>query len=242
MDPALLELMLAVAKLTNQPFLCAFSTYRQVPEHCFPAAIEDILTVVLDLLERFSHVHIVGLSAGLNLAAVAAMEMHRQCPGRIRSATLLCPLLNPAANSLSYHMNRNVWFVPPEWLRWCWRMYLKLPPSTDKQSDMDHGSNATTWEASTWRTSSLARFIHPTIDLPERLDDHNTTHFIVTTNEADPLCEEGKHLAVEKEKRGANVRYLQHSGPHWLGTAVDTTGQMAELVEEMTRVLFPLCS
>jgi acetyl esterase len=130
MDPALPELMLAVAKLTNQPFLCAFSTYRLVPEHCFPAAIEDILAVVLDLLDRFSYVHIVGISAGANLAAVATMEMHRRCPGRIRSATLLCPLLNPAANSLSYHINRNVWLVPPEWWRWCWRMYLGLPTPT----------------------------------------------------------------------------------------------------------------
>jgi hypothetical protein len=47
--------------------------------------------------------------------------------------------------------------------------------------------------------------IHPTVDLPDGLDDHNTTQFIVTTNEADPLCEEGKHLVVEMQKRGANV-------------------------------------
>lgn len=233
MEPSLIELMTAVAKFTHQPFMCAFFTYRQIPEHCFPAAIEDVLTVTTDLLERFSHVHIVGVSAGANLATVATMELHRRHPGRIRSATLLCPMLNPAANSMSYYMNRNVWFVPPEWLRWCWRTYLGL--SSPQSCLIDHDSNVPLWEESIWRKHVLARFIDPTIDLPDQLDD-TTPQFIVTTNQADPLCDEGDALVDKMRARGAHVQHFRHAGSHWLGTAMDLT----ELVREMARVLFPL--
>lgn len=59
--------------------------YRVAPDDPFPAAIIDTLSTVEYVLENSkSPVHIIGQSAGGNLAAVMAMEAHRKYPGRIK--------------------------------------------------------------------------------------------------------------------------------------------------------------
>lgn len=60
--------------------------YRLAPEHPFPAAVMDAVSVVVHILKSNPQrqVHLAGSSAGANLAAVCAMEVHRMQPGRIQ--------------------------------------------------------------------------------------------------------------------------------------------------------------
>lgn len=68
------------------PVVTVSVEYRLAPEHPFPAAIMDALSVVTALLDENPErkLHLAGASAGGNLAIVSAMEMCRQYPGRIK--------------------------------------------------------------------------------------------------------------------------------------------------------------
>ena len=59
--------------------------YRVAPDDPFPAAIIDTLSTVEYVLKRCqSPIHVIGQSAGGNLAAVMTLETHRRYPGRIK--------------------------------------------------------------------------------------------------------------------------------------------------------------
>lgn len=94
--------------------------YRKPPEHRFPAAIEDIDTV-LGWLERqhpTGEYAIHGDSAGANLALVGALRN----PGRFKALVLIYPFLDPTASFASYEVAEVSGFEQGE-ASWYWEQY-----------------------------------------------------------------------------------------------------------------------
>lgn len=102
--------------------------YRRPPEHPFPAAPDDVSTVVRWLeaggLPGPFVVH--GDSAGGNLALVAALRH----PGTFAALVLVYPFLEPRAGYPSYDLTGNG-FDPRE-AAWYWQQYAASP------ADLDH--------------------------------------------------------------------------------------------------------
>lgn len=157
--------------------------YRRPPEHRFPAAPDDVSTV-LAWLEREGAAHGLagpvaahGDSAGGNLALVAALRH----PGRLRALALLYPFLDPGAGFDSYRTAADG-FDPRE-AAWYWQQYAATPDD----------------------------LTHP--DLAPLLSDRLATlpPTLVTTAEHDPLRDEGEHLVQLLAGVGVEVtgtRYL----------------------------------
>ncbi|WP_310525660.1 GNAT family N-acetyltransferase [Nocardioides sp.] len=102
--------------------------YRKPPERRFPAAIEDIDTV-LGWLERQPinggwAIH--GDSAGANLALVGALRN----PGRFKVVVLIYPFLDPTASFASYELGESSGFGGAE-SRWYWEQYADRGDRSD---------------------------------------------------------------------------------------------------------------
>jgi acetyl esterase len=111
-------------RLANRSGMSVLSVdYRRPPEHPFPAAPDDVSTVVrwlegADLPgPRFVH----GDSAGGNLALVAALRH----PGFFRAVVLIYPFLDPTAGFESYRTHADG-FDPREG-EWYWQQYAGSP-------------------------------------------------------------------------------------------------------------------
>ncbi len=157
--------------------------YRRPPEHPFPAAPDDVDTVLAWLAESGTEqglagpTYLHGDSAGGNLALVAALRN----PGRIRALALTYPFLDPEGAGESYTMG-DAGFDPAE-AAWYWEQYAASP---DDLVDPD---------LAPLRSPHLAT-------LPPTL---------VTTAEHDPLRDEGELLALRLAELGVVVvatRYL----------------------------------
>jgi acetyl esterase len=186
----------ACRRLANRSGLRVLSVdYRCPPEHRFPAAPDDVSTVVgwLDadapagLRAGPTFVH--GDSAGGNLALVAALRH----PGRFAAAALIYPFLDPTQGFGSYRSAADG-FDPRE-AEWYWQQYAATP---DDRTDPD-----------------LAPLLSDQIGtLPPTL---------VVTAEHDPLRDEGEHLALLAAEAGVEVvatRYLGQVHGFWRHTAV----------------------
>jgi acetyl esterase/lipase len=228
-----IALAVSVSLAAEKPLIFASVEYSLAPTHPFPAAPAESLTVMAYLMEKLPDrkFHIMGASAGGGIAAVAGLEVFRRFPGKVASLVPLIPMLDPAADSESYYMNsKSSQVCPVDWLRWCWRCYLELPPSGDQGRVLElpsmverfaHGSNQRTWAASPWRQfPSLTRLVNPMLDLPPGLDGKAAPPILVHTNRADPLRDDGVRLYQLFRERGANVQHIEHMGSHWLGTKV----------------------
>ena len=157
--------------------------YRRPPEHRFPAAPDDVDTVLAWLAEHGAEhgldlplvAH--GDSAGANLALVAALRH----PGRFVALALIYPFLDPTASFPSASRER-AGFDPRD-AAWYWEQYAASP---DDLTDPD-----------------LAPLLSPHLGtLPPTL---------VVTAEHDPLRDEGEHLADLLAQAGVEVtgtRYL----------------------------------
>ena len=157
--------------------------YRRPPEHRFPAAPDDVSTV-LAWLEREGEAHGLGGpvaahgdSAGGNLALVAALRH----PGRLRAVALLYPFLDPTMAFDSYRTAADG-FDPRE-AEWYWQQYAATPADLEDP------------------------------DLAPLLSDRLATlpPTLVTTAEHDPLRDEGEHLVQLLAEAGVAVtgaRYL----------------------------------
>lgn len=174
-------------RLANRAGTAVLSVdYRRPPEHRFPAAPDDVDTVLgwLDRavveqpdlgLDGPTYVH--GDSAGANLALVAALRH----PGRFRAVALVYPFLDPAQGFDSYRTAADGF--TPEDAAWYWRQYAAAP------DDLHHPDLA-----------------------PLRSDRLGTLPpTLVVTAEHDPLRDEGEHLAGLLADAGVEVvaaRYL----------------------------------
>jgi acetyl esterase len=164
--------------------------YRRPPEHRFPAAPDDVSTVVgwLDReaaslgLEGPTVVH--GDSAGGNLALVAALRH----PARFAALVLIYPFLDPAAGFASYRTAADG-FDPRE-AAWYWEQYAATPADLEDP------------DLAPLRSERLAT-------LPPTL---------LVTAEHDPLRDEGEHLAALLAEAGVAVtatRYLGQVHGFW---------------------------
>jgi acetyl esterase len=181
----------AARRLANRCGVAVLSVdYRRPPEHRFPAAPDDVSTVVRWLeasddelgLAGATYVH--GDSAGGNLALVAALRH----PGRFRAVALLYPFLDPTAGFDSYR-TEDAGFDARE-AAWYWQQYAASP------ADLAHPDLA---PLNSGRLATLP----PTI---------------VMTAEHDPLRDEGEHLAVLLAHAGVDVvavRYLGQVHGFW---------------------------
>ncbi|MFC6288282.1 alpha/beta hydrolase [Nocardioides sp. GCM10027113] len=173
-------------RLANRSRLRVLSVdYRRPPEHRFPAAPDDVSTVV-GWLEgpdgarlpgpRFAH----GDSAGGNLALVAALRH----PGAFRAVVLIYPFLDPTAGFDSYRTHADG-FDPREGA-WYWQQYA----------------------------ASAADLSHPHPDLAPLLSDRLGTlpPTLVVTAEHDPLRDEGEHLAARLVEEGVEVVSTRYQG------------------------------
>ncbi len=181
----------AARRLANRTGTAVLSVdYRRPPEDPFPAAPDDVSTVVGWLAREraglglggplFAH----GDSAGGNLALVAALRH----PGVFRAVVLIYPFLDPTAQFDSYRTHADG-FDPREGA-WYWQQYAATP---DDLTDPD-----------------LAPL------LSDRLGTLPPT--LVVTAEHDPLRDEGEHLARRLAEEGVPVvatRYLGQLHGFW---------------------------
>ncbi len=169
----------AARRLANRSGLAVLSVdYRRPPEHPFPAAPDDVDTVLgwlgahaVELgLDGPTYVH--GDSAGGNLALVAALRH----PGRFRATVLIYPFLDPTMAGESYAEAAAGGFDRRE-AQWYWQQYAARPEDV---TDPD-----------------LAPL------LSDRLPTLPPT--MVVTAEHDPLRDEGELLAQRLAEAGVCV-------------------------------------
>ena len=169
--------------------------YRLAPEHRFPAAPDDVDTVLAWLESTVAEegisgpTYIHGDSAGGNLALVAALRH----PGRFAAMALTYPFLDPEAAGESYKLE-GVGFDPQE-AAWYWQQYAG--PDGD----------LTDPDLAPLRSTRLGT-------LPPTL---------VVTAEGDPLRDEGEHLALLLAEAGVEVvatRYVGQIHGYWRHPAV----------------------
>lgn len=162
--------------------------YRRPPEHRFPAAPDDLDTVVRWLREGrgpdgpyAAH----GDSAGGNLALVAALRN----PGFFRAVALVYPFLDPRSGFPSWRLGAASGFDPAE-ASWYWEQYAR------SEADLDD--------------PDLAPL------LSDRLATLPPT--FVATAEADPLRDEGEELARRLAEAGVEtvgIRCLGQTHGFW---------------------------
>ncbi|MGY2874180.1 acetyl esterase [Marmoricola sp. URHA0025 HA25] len=185
----------AARRLANRTGMAVLAVdYRVPPEHRFPAAPDDVDTVLGWLareatglgLDVPAYVH--GDSAGGNLALVAALRN----PGRFAAVALLYPFLDPTGGFDSY-LTAADGFDAAE-AAWYWQQYADPADRTDPD---------------------LAPL------LSDRLGTLPPT--LVVTAEHDPLRDEGEELARRLAEQGVAVvgtRYLGQVHGFWRQSAV----------------------
>lgn len=185
----------AARRLANRSGLAVLSVdYRRPPEHRFPAAPDDVDTVLGWLAQNLpvqpessltynglTHegrepadaypIFVHGDSAGANLALVAALRH----PGLFAGVALIYPFLDPTGSFDSYDTAAEG-FDRAE-AQWYWQQYAA---SADDLTDPD-------------LAPLLATNLHT---LPPTL---------IVTAEHDPLRDEGEHLAVLLAEAGVSV-------------------------------------
>jgi acetyl esterase len=181
----------ACRRLANRAGLAVLSVdYRRPPEHRFPAAPDDVDTVLAWLDREASALGVDGPayahgdSAGGNLALVAALRN----PGRFAAAVLIYPFLDPTAGFDSYRTAADG-FDPRE-AAWYWQQYAATPEDLDDP------------DLAPLRSDRLAA-------MPRTL---------VVTAEHDPLRDEGEELARRLAEEGVAVtatRYLGQVHGFW---------------------------
>jgi acetyl esterase len=180
----------AARRLANRAGMAVLSVdYRRPPEHRFPAAPEDVDTVLDWLLREAgargldlpTFVH--GDSAGGNLALVAALRN----PGRFAAVALIYPFLDPSAGFDSYRTAADGFDAREA--AWYWQQYAD-------PADLSH--------------PDLAPL------LSDRLGTLPPT--LVVTAEHDPLRDEGEELVrrlAEERVEVVGTRYLGQVHGFW---------------------------
>ena len=106
--------------------------YRLAPEHPFPAGLDDTFESVAWARQHFDQWNgdparfaLGGDSAGANLAAVAANEIHANADKpKLAALLLLYPVTDhPSSNHPSYTENATGYGLEAETMRWLWEQY-----------------------------------------------------------------------------------------------------------------------
>ena len=186
----------AARRVANRCGIAVLSVgYRRPPEHRFPAAPEDVDTVLAWVASEgpaqgvSGPVFLHGDSAGGNLALVGALRN----PGAVAGVVLIYPFLDPTASFDSYATAADG-FDPRE-AAWYWQQYAATP------DDLAHPDLA-----------PLGRDLRG----QERFAGLPPT--LVVTAGQDPLRDEGEHLALLLAEAGVEVtatRYLGQVHGFW---------------------------
>lgn len=202
-----------LANRTGQAVLSV--DYRRPPEHRFPAAPDDVDTVLGWLARQGADEGLTGPwyahgdSAGGNLALVAALRN----PGRFAAVVLIYPFLDPSAGFDSYRTATDG-FDPRE-AAWYWQQYAASP----------------------------ADLAHPDL-APLRSDRLGTLPpTLVISAEHDPLRDEAEHLALLLAEAGVPVISTRYQGQvhgFWrqyeqFPAAEAVLGQVAAFLQHQTR-------
>jgi hypothetical protein len=113
MDPSSNPSSKEHASTHTSSIILASVQYSLAPEHPFPAAPMDAISVVSTLLDQERTLHIAGVSAGGNLAIVSGLEALRAHPlanSHTRSIFVACPMILPAADSI-FHVPKLNFFL-----------------------------------------------------------------------------------------------------------------------------------
>jgi acetyl esterase len=191
-------------RFANRAGLAVLSVdYRRPPEDRFPAAVEDVDTVLGWLQrqdrnpEHATFVH--GDSAGGNLALVAALRH----PGYFDAVALVYPFLDPT-QAFDSHDTAADGFDRAE-AAWYWEQYAASPAD--------------------YTNPDLAPL------LSDRL--HTLPPTLVVTAEHDPLRDEGEELARRLDAAGVEVtatRYLGQTHGFWRHDAFTSADRLLRQV------------
>ena len=168
--------------------------YRLAPEHPFPAGFDDALAAVrwvaspdvaASLAVDPSRLAVGGDSAGGNLAAVAAQQLHDGGPA-IRFQLLVYPVTDLRMDSASYEDNAEGFFLTRETMQWFRMLYVGDDGPRDDP-----------------RTSPLAATPSGLAGLPPAL---------VITAEFDPLRDEGEAYGSALAAAGVETTTTRYDG------------------------------
>lgn len=98
--------------------------YRLAPEHPFPAALDDTISVLTHLRSvGNSPIIIGGISAGGNLAAATCIRLRDEQAPLPDLQVLVCPVLDITCSSASYRELATGYYLTASDMRWFWEQY-----------------------------------------------------------------------------------------------------------------------
>jgi acetyl esterase/lipase len=112
------------------PFCWVSVQYRLAPENQFPAAVDDVISVVQSLQDdalsseigySVQNIHLAGISAGAYLMMHAASRLGNS---RIKSNAMLSPMVDPSMAGESHKLYGDLSVCPIPWLKQSWKWLL----------------------------------------------------------------------------------------------------------------------
>jgi acetyl esterase len=190
--------------------------YRRIPEHRFPAALEDTLAAIRWLAGRADEVDgsrlaVAGDSAGGNLAAVAARRLRDEVPLRLQA--LVYPVTDAGLDTPSCREFHQGYGLSVAKMRWFWDVYLD-------------GADGTHPDASPLRAADLA----------------GVAPAFVVTAENDVLRDEGEAYARALQEVGVPCELERWPGTihgfwRWLVATPAAHDAIARVGAELRRAL-----
>lgn len=162
--------------------------YRLAPESCFPAAVDDVVTVArwaMKTIESYDgdpgRMAVAGDSAGGNIGAVLVNEL----PGTFRAQALIYPATDQTRQHPSIRENGEGYLLTESTLRWFRENYLG-------DQDPRHP-----WASPLYAADDVLAAAPPTL---------------IVTGEFDPLRDEGEAYATRLRSLGVPVEYRCYDG------------------------------
>jgi acetyl esterase len=157
--------------------------YRRAPEHPWPAAVEDVRTVVRHAIADGCRVFVMGDSAGGTLVTLACLRLRDESGSLPDAQILLCPNTD---------------------------LTLSLPSTRTKATGWALTTDDVAWGAELWVPDPALR-VDPRVS-PLYADVRGLPRAIVVTAEHDPLRDEGAAYADRLQRAGVPTRHRCEAG------------------------------
>jgi acetyl esterase len=165
--------------------------YRLAPEAAFPAHLDDCVVVLLQVSERAAElgldsaaIGVAGESSGGQLAAATCLRA-RELGIPVKAQLLVCPVIDPAMDTASWHELGLDHLPVREQMSWMWDLYAG---------------------------SSQVRSDEPLVNLPAQDDLGALPETIILTSEYDPLRDEAEEYGRRLEKAGVPTDVRRQAG------------------------------